>query len=113
MNQIIINGKSISVKSGKSISIINGKVIVDGEEYKAESDDKVVNITIQANVERLEVGSADKVIVEQNCGRLSCISGNVEIQGDVWGDVKSTSGNISCGDVSGDVKTVSGNINRR
>ena len=41
------------------------------------------------------------------------MSGDVEIHGDVNGDVKTMSGDVDCGNVAGDVSSMSGDIKRR
>ena len=44
---------------------------------------------------------------------IKTMSGDVEIHGDVNGDVKTMSGDVDCGNVAGDVSSMSGDIKRR
>lgn len=90
-----INGRTINInnaRDGAIIGVVNGNVMMDGEAiYMA--DQKVVNIQIHGNVERLEVDV---------CHQVS-ITGNAD-------DVQTQSGDVTCGNVSGSVKTMSGDI---
>jgi hypothetical protein len=51
-SQININGGQYS---GKSVRIENGKVYVDGNLVKGTENDKVINILIEGNVDRIDV----------------------------------------------------------
>lgn len=120
-----INGKSIQ---GSNIVIINGKVIVDGK--GVQSDDKIINITIEGNVEKMDVDVCNTISVKGEVndvqtksgdievhgnvkGSVSSMSGDVEIGGDVGGNASSTSGDIICKNVSGNVSTMSGDITHK
>ncbi len=124
MNRVTINGKTIT--SSGSISIINGKVYIDGKEQET-GDEKVINISIEGNVEKLEAPGCGTITVSGNAGTVSTTSGdveiggdvhsgvsstsgNIEVEGNVSGNLSSTSGNIKCKNVVGDVRTMSGNI---
>ena len=95
MNVIVVNGKKYTTNGG-SISVINNKVYVDGELLSDcdEFKEKVINITVEGNVE----------------GDISTDVGNITVKGNCTGDVKTTSGDVDCKDVGGDVKTVSGDV---
>lgn len=108
MNRVTINGKTIT--SSGSISIINGKVFIDGKEQET-GDEKVINISIEGNVEKLEAPGCGTITVSGNAGTISTTSGDVEVGGDVSNGINSTSGDIEVeGNVSGNVSTTSGNI---
>jgi DUF4097 and DUF4098 domain-containing protein YvlB len=120
MARNIINGLVVD----GDLSIRNGKVLVNGKEIT--TDGKKINISIEGNVENLQVDSCDKIIINGDVGRLQTTSGDV-ILNECKGDIKTTSGDVEChgdcqsintvsGDVKvryarGSVKTVSGDIN--
>lgn len=108
------NGKVTSIKGG-TISIINGKVFADGAEVKdlTPSRRKNINITIQGDVERLEVEYCNTISVTGNAKRVHTLNGDIEIKGDVDGDVHTNCGSITCGNVEGDCHTNMGNISKR
>lgn len=107
------NGKVTTIKGG-TISIIDGKVIADGAEVKElTTRKKTVNITIQGDVERLEVEYCNTISVTGNAKRVHTLNGDIEIKGDVEGDVHTNCGSITCGNVEGDCHTNMGNISKR
>ena len=107
MGTIRVNGMSIS---GSNISITNGKIIVDGKDMTP--DQKEIKIEVIGDIDTLSVDACNEVSVKGNIGKLKTMSGDVEVTGDVTGDVSSMSGDIRCGNISGSVKTMSGNIKR-
>lgn len=108
---IIINGRVIHAE-GSSVSIINGKVLVNGKQISNldEIQDKEVNISISGDVQNLEVDYCTQVNLTGNAKSVRTQSGDIEISGNVDGDVSSMSGDISCGDVAGNVRTASGDV---
>lgn len=104
MAQIIINGKSYI---GSSVSINNNRVIVNGKEINEDS--KVINITVEGNVDSVEVDYCAKIVVNGFVNKLSTTSGDVEC-GNVNQTVKTVSGDVECGNVGGDVSSTSGDI---
>lgn len=105
MNRITINGKTYS--SSGNISVINGKVIMDGGEFTTE--DKIINIHVEGDMNTLEVDCCDKVTVNGEVGRVSTVSGDIECR-NVNGGVSSVSGDVRCGNIGGNVSTVSGDV---
>lgn len=105
---IQINGK---VYQGNSISIKNGNIIIDGN--KVETDEKQISIIVNGNIESIDADSCERIEVTGNIGKISTVSGDVRISGDVNGSVKTISGDVRCGNVSGSVDTVSGDIEHR
>jgi hypothetical protein len=105
---IIINGVSYS---GNSVTILNNKVIIDGK--SVESNDKIINIEVNGNIDSLDVDNCESIKVKGDVGKVKSTNGNVKIEGSVNGDVSTTNGNISCFDVKGSVSTKNGNINKR
>ena len=102
---VTINGKTYS---GKSVSVRNGKVIIDGNEQKC--DDKIINIMVEGDIERLDVGCAEKIAIAGNVGSVKTDTANVDINGNVEGGVTTEVGNVKCGDVGGNVRSEVGNI---
>jgi len=86
MGSCTVNGKTYH---GNNISVVNNKVYIDGkaiEEGDQTNSDKV-NITFtEGTFERIEV------------------VGDVEIKGDVKGDV-SANGSINCNDITGNANS--------
>lgn len=106
MANISINGDLVV---GKSISIVNGKVYIDGK--LSESNEKIINIHIEGNVEKVDVDACENVIVEGSVNSLQTTSGNVKVQNGVKGDLKTTSGDVEIdGEVGGSINTVSGDV---
>ena len=123
---LIINGTTIG--HGKNnIVVINGKVYADGTDVTPDS--KEISITIEGNLEHLEVDYCSKISIKGDVGSIKSASGDIDITGnvnsgiqtasgdvecsDVHGSIKSMSGDISCENVAGSVSTMSGNIKHR
>ena len=110
------NGRRVIIGGG-TITIVNGKVTVDGKpisEFETENgDEKVVNITIEGSVEHLEVEYCDSIKITGDCKRVKTNNGDIEIGGDVNGDVHTNMGSITCGNVEGDCHTNMGSIYRK
>lgn len=115
MGTIVINGKKLHYEG--SLTVINGKYFVNGKEVtdwnELAKDQKQVNIEIHGDVEKIDVECCDQITITGNVKKVKTTSGDVEIHGDVDGDVESVSGSIECGNVGGDARTISGNIRRR
>lgn len=115
MNIVTINGKTYKVE-GK-VSIVNGTIFVNGKKFQnyeeSEKDEKVINIAIEGDVEKIDVDACDSITVSGSVKNIKTMSGDVEIHGDVNGDVKTMSGDVDCGNVAGDVSSMSGDIKRR
>ena len=121
MSQIIING---NIHIGKSISVMNGKVIIDGKDMTPDS--KVISISVEGDIGRLEVEycnnlqvvgtvnafstSSSDVKIKGNVGDIQTSSGDVEIEGNVEGSIQTSSGDVECNNVAGSVSTRSGDI---
>jgi len=116
---IIKNNRSNQQFFGKlnNVVISNGKITVDGKSLSEldaiDKDEQVINITIQGDIERLDVDYCTKIHVEGNAKRIKTNNGDIEIDGDVEGDVHTNMGGITCGDVAGDCTTNMGSIHRR
>lgn len=115
MNVVTINGKTYKVE-GK-VSIVNGTIFANGKKVQdyeeAEKDEKKINISIEGDVEKIDVDVCDSITVSGDVKNINTMSGYVEVHGYVFGDVKTMSGNVDCGYVAGDVSSISGDIKRR
>lgn len=105
---IKINGRKLDFTGRNNISVINGEVIINGK--KIEVPEKEINIFVEGDVDVLNVDTCNKIEIKQNVNTLTTVSSKVDIQGDVKGNVQSTSGDVKCNNVLADVKTVSGNV---
>jgi hypothetical protein len=113
---ITIGGSGIARQTIGTVVINGGRITVDCKplsELDAVQDEKVINITIQGDVERLEVDYCDKLTVTGNAKRVKSTQGDIEIQGNVEGDVHANMGAITCGNVEGDCHANMGNIYRK
>lgn len=107
------NGKVTTIKGG-SIQIVNGKILTDGKAVEEiNTDEKVINITIEGEVERLEVDYCNEITVNGDAKRVRANCGNVNIKGNVNGDVHANCGSITCGNVEGDCHANMGSIVKR
>lgn len=114
---IIRNNNCRTIIKGGTITITDGKIMFDGkpiEELNAiNTDEKVINITIEGNVERLEVDYCTSIKVTGDCKRVKTNNGDIEIGGNVAGDVHTNMGSITCGDIEGDCHTNMGSIYKK
>lgn len=118
MNVIIDkNGNTKVFGALRNVVISGGMITVDGKPLSEldviDPNEKVINITITGDVERLEVDYCHKVHVEGDAKRVKTSQGDIEICGDVEGDVHTNMGSITCGNVEGDCHTNIGSIQRR
>lgn len=116
MAKVIINGKTYTYTG--SLTVFDGNFYVDGKKVtdweSLTKDQKHIDIKVEGDIDRLQVDTCDSVTITGSCNRVKTVSGDVEIGGDVDGDIESVSGDIDVhGNVGGDVKTVSGNIRRK
>ena len=107
----IINGRVYNHVSGV-VTIENGCMLVNGKPIEdwSESDEKVINITIEGNVDSLDVSICNAITVNGDANKVKTGSGDITVEGNVDGDVKTGSGDIQCGNVDGDVSTGCGDV---
>lgn len=104
INNSLYQGRSISVR-GKKIYIDNNEIVVD---------EKIINITVEGNLDRLEAEVCNDVKINGNVGTVAVSVGEVEITGNVEHDVVTSTGDAKIGgDVRGDVKTMTGDISAK
>lgn len=106
MSRVTINGKTYI---GNNIIVSNGKIMID--EKNVTSDDKVINITVNGNIDSLKVDTCNKLEIIGNVTNVNTVSGDVDINGDVNGSIQTVSGDIKCKNVGGSINTLSGDIN--
>jgi len=87
----VISDIDVSVHTTSSNSVMINGVIVDGID-----DCKSVKIVVNGNAKDVETNV-----------------GNIEIHGDVSGNVEASCGNITCGKVNGDIHASCGNVTVR
>lgn len=106
---VIIGGniKNSSIE-GNSISIINNKIFVDGKEI--ETEEKVINIIVEGNLDKLEVDCCNSIKVNGVTKDVEVSNGNIFINGDVKGNVNNINGNIIAKAINGNCKTINGDI---
>ena len=107
-SSININTKSYS---GNNVSIINGKIFVDGKKVDTDND-KNITISINGNVDNLEIDSCDRIEITGNVTTLKNGSGDVKCK-DVEQNITSGSGDVECDIVKGNIITGSGDVNCR
>lgn len=116
MKSIInINGKKYEVEGNGDVSIKNGQVFVDGKPLNTPSAEKQINISIQGNVQNLQVDQGDVQVEGVVLGNVDCggsfkgtsVGGYVDCGGSaqctsVGGNVDA-GGSVQCGEVKGSV----------
>ena len=109
-NGTVIIGRNIKNSSikGNSISIINNKIFVDGKEI--ETEEKVINIIVEGNLDKLEVDCCNSIKVNGVTKDVEVSNGNISINGDVKGNVNNINGNIIAKAINGNCKTINGDI---
>lgn len=106
-SNISINGVNYS---GNNVTVNGNKIIVDGNDVTPDS--KEINISIEGDVEKIEVDYCSSLNVAGKVGSLTSRNGNVKC-GDVGGDVETRNGTVTCGNIEGDVSTRNGSIKHR
>lgn len=100
----------------KYMSLLNkmAKLLVDGVQYILEGHEIYIGKDIRVNgrvvVKDTEIiKNPVKLITDGDVLNIETV-GDVEVQGNVQGDVTTASGDVTCGDVNGDVETMSGDV---
>ena len=99
------------IYSGNNLTIRNNKILIDGKDVTVDA--KQINISIEGNVEKLEVDSCEKVSITGDVGNVKTLNGDVDISGDVKGSVQTMSGDVDCRNINGSVSTMSGDVKHR
>lgn len=104
---ITINGKTYK---GNNLQISGNQVLIDGKRVDQQEDEKVINITVEGNIDTLDVDYCDKLEITGDCGSVTSKNGNIQVKGNVNGDVTNKNGNIVCRNVAGDAETKNGDV---
>jgi DUF4097 and DUF4098 domain-containing protein YvlB len=88
---ISINGVSFK---GKVLQIKDNKVYVDGELHPVSNDAKTINISVNGDLNSLEVDVCEHIEVSGNVTELQTVNGDVTVEGQVEGNVKTVNGDI-------------------
>lgn len=108
MNKITINANTYS---GNSVVITSGKVAINGKNVTLDS--KEINISVVGNIEQLKVDACNKVSIEGNVKSISTQNGDVNVTGDVNGNISTMSGDIDCEHVQGSISSMSGDVKHK
>lgn len=108
MSTIVINSKSYV---GNNLVMRNNRIFIDGKEVT--EDGKEINIIVQGNLNELTVDACNKVSIEGSSNNVKTQSGDVEVAGEVKGNVQTMSGDVKCGKVGGSVSTMSGDVTHK
>lgn len=106
----IINGKRYR---GNNITMNNGRVIIDGVDVTGDDSVRVhiETIIFEGNVNTINVGSSNVNVLGMVCGNVKTASGDVTC-GDVMSGVSTMSGDVHAKTIKGNVSTMSGDISR-
>ena len=88
---------------------VDAIVEVFGEPKKVSSSCNSICIN-GVKVEGIDDARTVTVKVSGNCGEIELESGNVEVKGNVEGDIDVDAGNVRCGKVSGKISVMCGNV---
>ena len=110
-NNNFFNGSSNSIQiNGNTITRVGNKLIVDGQEINLDKPQQIINITINGNVENLDVPVLGTVNIQGDCESVEVTNGSINIQGNVSGDVQTVNGSIKANSILGKCSTVNGSI---
>lgn len=101
-----INGVSLV---GNNIQIANGKIIIDGKIIDT-GEAKNISVSVQGDVNSIQADACNQIGVIGNVKMVKTTSGDVDITGNVDGNVNTVSGDVSCNKVNGTTNTISGDI---
>lgn len=78
--------------TGSNVSIVNGKVYIDGKDVTP--DGKEINISVEGNLDKLEVEHCNRIDIKGAVKDIRSASGDVNIIGDVLGNIDTKSGDV-------------------
>ena len=106
---VIINGNVVGGNlAGRNIVVSNGKVVIDGVDVTPGR--KQITIEIHGNVEQVKVDSCERISITGDAGSVNAANGDVEVGGNVNGNITTNNGDVDCENVVGDVRTNNGDI---
>ena len=104
---IIINKNNYK---GNNLQINKNQIFIDGELVELKEDEKSINITVNGNIEMLNVDYCNELKIIGDCKDITSKNGNIQVEGNVNRNITSKNGNIICRNVGGDIETKNGNI---
>lgn len=108
-SSITINGIKYS---GNSIVVSNGKVIIDGKN-ETPKDSKEININVNGNIDELKVDVCETIKITGDVNNVKTQSGDVDVKGNVNGNIQTMSGDVKSKNVGGSISTMSGDIKHK
>lgn len=105
MASININNVIYALK--KSFKVDRGRLFIDGKDVTP--NDKVINVSIEGDVQTVEVGACEMLTITGSVQSVKTGSGSVSCSS-VNGPVTTGSGDVECSDISGNVSTGSGDV---
>jgi hypothetical protein len=93
--------------SGDNISVVNGKVFIDGNDVTLDA--REIHISVQGDVQSIDVGTCNDFEVIGNVGKVRTGSGDLKCD-NITGGVQTGSGGVECDSINGDVQTGSGDV---
>ena len=102
---VTINGISYS---GNNVFVSGNKIIIDGKDVTPDA--KTITIQVDGNIDNLSVDVCNSISITGSVGKIKTQSGDVNIGGDVQGNVETLSGDVDAFIIHGNVKTMSGDI---
>lgn len=112
--QNIKSGGSVSINgrqfAGRNIIVDGDVVVVDGEVQEGIETQRL-SIEIHGDVERVETEHGD-VEAKHITGSVKTMSGDVNVSGNIGGDVSTMSGDVHATHIGGGISTMSGDIRR-
>ena len=110
-NNNFFNGSSNSIQiNGNTITTVGNKLIIDGQEIDLNKPQQIINITIDGDVENLDVPVVGTLNIQGDCKSVEVTNGSINIQGNVSGDVQTVNGSIKANSILGKCSTVNGSI---
>lgn len=108
MGRITVNGVTYT---GRNISMSGNKIIIDGKDVTPDA--KEINISVEGDITELRADACNKISVVGSVKNIKTHSGDVEVTGDVDGNIQTMSGDVDCGMVGGSISTMSGDVKHR
>jgi len=105
--RVIVDGRDFV---GRNVTINGDRVIVDGVTQPG-SLVNLVQVVVHGDCEMAEV-TRGHITINGNAGRVKTASGDVEITGNVTGNVETMSGDVQAMSIHGSTRTMSGDIIR-
>ena len=110
MNTININGKTYNAPDGCSVSVKNGEVYIDGKLIDDSPSKTHIEITVIGDCKEVTTDAGNINIKGNVEGNVVSDAGNISVEGYVNGNVTIDTGNVIANHIYGSVSTDCGNI---